>query len=366
MKKLLALLLALIMCVGVFAACGEEKEPAANDPGNTDVPGNTDEPVTPDEPDVDDGLPAVADGYKRYATTIDMTDIYTLVLESSSVTYEDRMGVRAAEGKIECGYYNPVGRRVKGYEFTFADLGLEGSAWEYLGCEVIIDVKEDDDTVYEMVTTPFKSTWCVKASDITFPDTYTLQIPDGTTFDLKIMCYVELMQNFLFNSGMNTMPKWAWFKNCNSSADLLYNDNRYNYGCFVISKIPQYNRNWITDTMAPVHGDLNVNDGLLSVADFEPVTSTSYGEEYVIVANEVRSLGVGEAVEKYTVRVVKKDAYEKYLTTGKVELSEEMILNYADSNDEYLGSVVLVNYNYSDVKYYGFYNTGEKMEIPAQ
>ena len=371
MKKILALLLALIMCVGVFAACGEDKkepdtkEPAADDPADkpedkpsepTDKP---EDPATPDETDKD----PVPEGYKRVKATLDMTDIYTLVLQSGEVTYEDRVGVRAPEGKISCGVYNPVGRRTKNYEFDWASLGLEGRPWEYLGSEVTIDVKTDDETSYQMYTKPIKSTWCVKASDITFPDDYTLQIPDGTTFDLKIMCYVELMSNFLFNSGMNTMPNWNWFKNCNSSKDLLYNNPAYCSGYFVISKIPQYKRNFITDTMCPINGNLNDNDGVQSVSVFQAPHVGAIGEDYVIVANEVRSLGAGKPTEKHTIRVVKKSAYESYLSTGTALLSDEMILNYSDSEDKYLGAVLQVDYNYSDVKYYGIYNTGEVMPV---
>jgi len=56
MKKLLALLLALIMCVAVFAACASEtKEPGkAEEPGKSDEPGKTDEPGKPEEPAYED------------------------------------------------------------------------------------------------------------------------------------------------------------------------------------------------------------------------------------------------------------------------------------------------------------------------
>ena len=212
---------------------------------------------------------------------------------------------------------------------------------------------------------PFKSTWCVKADEITFPEDKVLQIPDGTTFDLSIMCYVELMSNFLLNSGMNTMPNWNWFKNCNSSKDLLYNDPRYNAGYFILTKIPQYKRNMITDTMSPVNGNLNVNDGVQSADVFQAPYAFSVGEEYVIVANEVRALGKGEVTPKHTIRVVRKGVYDVYLANGKVDVADEMLLNYSDSEDKYLGAIVLVDYNYSDVKYYGIYNTGEKVELPA-
>ena len=52
MKKLLALLLALMMCVAVFAACANEtKDPGTTDePGKTDEPGNTEDPGKTDEP----------------------------------------------------------------------------------------------------------------------------------------------------------------------------------------------------------------------------------------------------------------------------------------------------------------------------
>ena len=62
MKKIIALLLALIMTLSIFTACGEEKKPAGNEP-STDVPDeptNPDTPADPDEP-TDPDAPADPD-----------------------------------------------------------------------------------------------------------------------------------------------------------------------------------------------------------------------------------------------------------------------------------------------------------------
>ena len=69
MRKLFALLLVLVMCVSIFAACGEAKEPAAKE-----EPGKTEEP---DAPKLKPGMQA--DG-KTFIGILDQTDEFTLVI----------------------------------------------------------------------------------------------------------------------------------------------------------------------------------------------------------------------------------------------------------------------------------------------
>ncbi len=344
MKKILALLLAVIMCAGVFAACGDEKEPAVDNTDKTDGAGKTDETDKPKETQI--------------KVTFDMTDTYTLVIETLNVETIRRTGVRCEPGKVQVGKYNPTGRRTKGYEFDWASLGLEGKPWEYLGSECEIDITDEANPV--MLTKPVKSVWCVKATDVTFPDTKTLQIPDGTTFELKIMNYGGLRQNLLFNEGGQFVPNWNWAKNCNSPTDTLYTSDSYNYGYYVIIKVPQYGKNFITDVPA----DLNVNDGLEDVDVIPAMPTGAIGTQYVVVANDQRSLGTAQPTFKNAIRVVVREQYEAYLT-GRYNETDVLNLNYTDTDNDYLGTVLLVNYSSVEEKIMGVYLTGEKITLPA-
>ena len=165
MKKILALLLALIMCMGIFAACGEEKEPAAKDPVDTPADKPEDKPTQPtdkpedkpSEPTTDPNAPPVPEGYTRTKVTFDMTDTYTLVIKTVGAAGSLREGIRCEEGKVEAGKYNPIGRRTVGFPFNWSDFGLEGRPWEYLGCEFEIDVKDgSNNKEYQIATKPVK------------------------------------------------------------------------------------------------------------------------------------------------------------------------------------------------------------------
>ena len=381
MRKILALLLALIMCVGVFAACGEDKEPAANDPGTTDPgkteepgktdepgktedPGKTEEPGKTDEPSNPDA-PAVPEGYKRTKVTFDMTDTYTLVIETVGAATIHRVGIRSEEGKVGAGYYNPIGRRTIGFEFNWSDFGLEGRPWEYLGSEFEIDVKQFEEkelknTVYQIATKPVKSVWCEKADSLVFPDDKSVKMSDGTVLDLSIMNYGGLRQNLLFNEGGQYLPNWNWVKNCNSPTDLVFTLPSYNYGYYVFIHVPQYGKNFITDLPA----DLNVNDGLENVDVIPAAHAGAVGSEYIVVANDQRNLAAGDPAYKNSIRIVLRTAYENYLA-GTALPHEILNLNYTDANNDFIGTVLLVDYNSVEEKIMGVYLTGEKITLPA-
>ena len=174
MKKLLALLLVLIMCVGIFAACGEEKTPVADDP--TDTPDTPSTPENPSDKTEEDSNIAIA--------YIDMTESQTLVIEKAGTVGDERIGVRCGAGKIQAGTYNTSGKkRTASWEFDFASLGLEGHSWEYLGAKVEIDTS--DPTNPKIINTPVKSTFAVKTADLKFPDELTCELPNGIKIDGK-------------------------------------------------------------------------------------------------------------------------------------------------------------------------------------
>ena len=369
MKKILALLLALIMCVGVFAACGEEaKEPAAKDPVDTPADKPEDKPTQPtDKPEdkpsepTDPNAPPVPEGYTRTKVTFDMTDTYTLVIETVGAATIRRVGIRSEEGKVQAGKYNPVGRRTTKYEFNWADFGLEGKPWEYLGSEFEIDVKDFEEkelknTVYQIATKPVKSLWCAKASDITFPNEKTVKLPNGVELDLSIMNYGGLRQNLLFNEGGQYIPNWNWVKNCNSPTDLVFTLPAYNSAYYVFIHLPQFGKNFITD----VPTDLNVNDGLEDVDVIPAAHTGAIGTEYVVVANDQRSLGSAAPAYKNAIRIVVKEQYDAYLA-GTHSDNDILNLNYTDSENDFIGTVLLIDYNTVEEKIMGVYLTGEKI-----
>ncbi|MBQ7624701.1 MAG: hypothetical protein IJS65_05465 [Clostridia bacterium] len=185
MKKYLSLFLALIMVVALFTACGKKaaEEPTAATP---------DEPLTPEQTTV--------------LGTIDKTDLYTLVIEEVGASGDDRTGARAAEGKIEVGFYNAAGTaRVKGIEFDWAELGLEGEPWEYLGA--VVEVDESGEKA-KIVSVPDKCTFCVKSDELKFDEAANTVSFGEQTFSIPDLNYGWLRTKTLLNEGGQYIPKW--------------------------------------------------------------------------------------------------------------------------------------------------------------
>jgi len=228
MRKTLALLLALIMCVGAFAACTSKTEdPASPD---TTAPGKTDEPGKTEEP---------ADSNKVVAH-FDMTESYTLVIEKAGTVGDERIGVRCDAGKIQAGTYNTSGKkRTASYEFDFASLGLEGHSWEYLGATVEIDVSDAANP--KIINTPVKSTFAVKTADLTFPNDTTVKLPNGIEINLATCNYGILRPNNLLNEGGWYIPGW------NDKTTILNKNNNH----FVN---PNYIQEWAIWTVCDYKG----------------------------------------------------------------------------------------------------------------
>ena len=208
MKKTLALLLALIMCVGIFAACGETKEPETKDPVDTPADKPEDKPSEPtDKPEDKPAEPTEPTNPNVVIAHFDKTESYTLVIEKPGTVGDERIGVRCAAGKIQAGTYNTSGKkRTAEYEFDFASLGLEGHSWEYLGATVEIDTSDANNP--KIVNTPVKSTFAVKTADLKFPDDLTCELPNGIKVNLPTLNYGILRPNNLLNEGGWFIPGW--------------------------------------------------------------------------------------------------------------------------------------------------------------
>ena len=219
MKKVLAILLALIFCVSIFAACGEAKEPASANPGTNDEPGKTDdsnkteEPGKTEEPNQTETLKAglSSDG-KTYVGLLDKTDDYTLVIEKVNAGTDERTGVKAAEGKVEIAHYNSTGtRRMQFFELDWASLGLEGASYEYLGSTFVLDIS--DQANIKVLNKPVKATYVVPVADIkTTLDTETgdtvYELPGGVKFNLSDLNYGTCRNNHLLNEGGKFASGW--------------------------------------------------------------------------------------------------------------------------------------------------------------
>ena len=247
MKKLIALLLALIMCVGVFAACGEAKEPASPDtPADkptepTDKP--EDKPAEPTEPAAPDySKPGLKEDGKTFVGVLDMTDYYSLVIEKIGQSGDARMPIRAAAGKVQVGSYNAAGKkRNASYELDFSALGVEGHAWEYLGATVVLDVS--DAANIKVIKAPEKKTsYCVKLNEITFPNDTTVKMPDGTEFDIASMNWGGLTNKYLLNEGGWYIPGWNDTSIVNASSG-MFTKEAFNSGWYFICGCALYNEN---------------------------------------------------------------------------------------------------------------------------
>jgi predicted small lipoprotein YifL len=219
MKKVLSLALALIMTLSLFAACGEKadtKTPAQDaaaqstgaaaphkDKETTDTQAATQDPASAADPGTagQGTASAPTPAAETVKATIDMTDLYTLVIKNVGSTGDERTGLRAAAGKIEAGTYAANGRsRTKGYEFDFASLGLPGYAWEYLGAEVEIDIAGAEP---KMVSTPAKSMFCVSYDEIVWNPSGSVATVGGINFDVTEINYGCERQNTLPHGGGN-------------------------------------------------------------------------------------------------------------------------------------------------------------------
>ena len=281
MKKVLAILLALIFCVSIFAACGEAKEPASanpgtnnepsktddsnktEDPGKTEEPGKAEDPATPDSGETKLKAGLSSDG-KTFVGILDKTDDYTLVIEKVNAVGDDRIGVKSTDGKVEIGHYNASGtRRMQSYELDWASLGLEGLPYEYLGSTFVLDVSDPDNI--KVTNTPKKATYVVTFADVKIGgqeslETTTYEMPDGYKFNLSDLHYGIVRPNNLLNEGGKFVTGWN-DKSVNTPNLFIKEESIKNY--YYMTAAELYNKFMICPhTEAPMGytGTLSPND----------------------------------------------------------------------------------------------------------
>ena len=261
MKKALALLLALMMCIGIFAACGEEKEPVAKDPVDTpaDKPAEpTDKPEDkPEDKPTEPETPANPNASIAY---FDKAEDWTLVIAKPGTAGDERVGVLAEPGKIVAGTYNTAGNQRKDeYVFDFASLGLEGKSWEYLGAKVELDLSDKNNP--KILNKIEKTCFCVQYTDLTFPTDTSVKLPNGVEFDLSNINYGMIRTNNLLNEGGWYIPKWNDKTTVTSKDSKLWNGETFvnDYYIFIKCTYVSSRGSTICDMVLDSDIDMNAN-----------------------------------------------------------------------------------------------------------
>lgn len=272
MKRVLALLLALAMCVALFAACSKEKEKPStpdNTPPQDNTPTKPDDPSTPSDPvDVGPALPTLGiqeDGV-TFIGILDATDDYSMVIENQGAYREDRLGVYADAGTVQIAAYNKGGtRRAPVYSIDWASAGLDGAPYEYLGATFVLDIS--DPNAPKIKETSGKTTECILYADIVIGTdngkaTYTL--PDGKVFGTgqTIWCGAT---GHVINDSSVYIPRW----NDVSNAAEIFSGSFGSYGTnntadyYLFIQIPALNMTAyvkINDAPSGYTGKLSPND----------------------------------------------------------------------------------------------------------
>ncbi len=104
MKKTLALILALIMTVGLFAGCGEESKSPAATPDAPTTPSTPDEPTTPATPDVPSDKPAEGDDPWTKYEFLTIAQLHALAVDSGVTTTETYYVIATVEAVTNATY----------------------------------------------------------------------------------------------------------------------------------------------------------------------------------------------------------------------------------------------------------------------
>lgn len=117
------------LLLALLAGCGADNGQTPNtDDQQQSADNQQNENQNPEEPST------------TFEGILDKTEDYNIVIETPGTTGNERIGVRAAAGKVEIGQYNKLGsKRTDALEFDWSELGLEGEAWEYLGATFEFD-----------------------------------------------------------------------------------------------------------------------------------------------------------------------------------------------------------------------------------
>lgn len=182
------------LLLALLAGCGADNGQTPNtDDQQQSADNQQNENQNPEEPST------------TFEGILDKTEDYNIVIETPGTTGNERIGVRAAAGKVEIGQYNKLGsKRIDALEFDWSELGLEGEAWEYLGATF-----EFDTTGATPVLTnkPEKSCFAIALADVV-QDGENLTLPNGKVLPLTDLNYGRLRANNMLNEGGKFASGW--------------------------------------------------------------------------------------------------------------------------------------------------------------
>ena len=234
MKKVLSLVLAAMLMLTLFTGCTQEPQGDKVSADPTVAPAATDAPAPTAEPSAEPEVPTTFEG------VLDKTEDFNIVIETPGTSGNQRLGVRAAAGKVEIGQYNKLGsKRTDALEFDWTALGLEGEAWEYLGATCVFDITG---AAPVLTNTPEKCCYVIPVADITL-GTDSVTLPNGVEFKYSYLNNGAMRPNSLINEGGKYVMGWndltvdADFFNNTSGYYVFLNCERYNQSIVVSSPL---------------------------------------------------------------------------------------------------------------------------------
>lgn len=225
MKKAIILLGAVFMLIAVMAACsgnGAATNPPAPTTNPTTAPTET---VAPTETATE--TPA-----NVFIGVLDMTEDYTMVIETPGTSGNERIGVRCELGKVQIGQYNKLGsKRTEFLEFNWADLGLPGEGYEYLGSTFEFDTSGSTPV---LKNTPEKTLFVIPVAELKLEDDGVL-LPNGKKIDYTVINDGVMRPKSLINEGGKYIMGWN---------DLSISKESFSSttGYYVIAECPMYNQ----------------------------------------------------------------------------------------------------------------------------
>lgn len=253
MKRFTALFLALIMCLGLFAGCGKDETqakdptPAPSDPVNPDPKPADPTPAdpkpadpTPADPKPADPTPADPKPTEPESTVkkllLDATDgLSVAIANPGESSISNRKAIVAEKGMVLLGEYNAVGMvRKADYAFNWADLGLEGEAWEYLGSTFEVDFADPAKPVIISKPTQ-KSAFAYEGrGSIPFEGDNHIKLPIGS-YEIKgKLCNAGYNGTNLVNESGNHIRRWGDKFSAGKSDVKWTHDSAYTWCFFMV------------------------------------------------------------------------------------------------------------------------------------
>ena len=303
MKKALSLILAAMMLLALLAGCGADNGQTPNTDDQQQSADNQqneqqNENQNPEEPST------------TFEGILDKTEDYNIVIETPGTTGNERIGVRAAAGKVEIGQYNKLGsKRTDALEFDWSELGLEGEAWEYLGATFIFDISGEKPV---LTNKPEKCCYVVPVGDIKLGED-AVTLPNGVEFKYAYLNNGIMRPNSLINEGGKYVMGWN-----DLSVDADFFDNTTGY--YVFLNCEKYNQSIVVsaqmlpgEAIAPEDTDPDgVFTGALDMTDSYTLvieTPGSSGDDRIGVLADAGMVEIGR---------YKRDGMER---TGSLKLA---------------------------------------------